>query len=171
MRQSHVGAAGLVEIFKQSDLVSSDSENPLRQFPQTFSCQSILAQVSARARRPPHRSSSARTPPRRSNRTHRRWWPGRSIRSTRAGPGFDAAGPVPGNRTARLLGPVRSGPGHRRPVQTKARSGTGPDRTVSTRLRTLACFSAMLTRLRTLACFSASPGRFSFLFLDLLQRH
>ena len=72
MRQSHVGAAGLVEIFKQSDLVSSDSENPLRQFRQTFSWQSILAQVSTLACCPLHRSSSARTPPRRSNRTHRR---------------------------------------------------------------------------------------------------
>ncbi|XP_044435829.1 uncharacterized protein [Triticum aestivum] len=49
-------------------------------------------------------------------------------RSTRSGPSFSAAGPVPGNRTARLVGPVRSGPPAAGPNGSSVKDRTGPDR-------------------------------------------
>ena len=53
---------------------------------------------------------------------------GRSKRAARSGSGFVPAGAVPGNRTATLLGPVRSGPPTAGPKDSSVRDRTGPDR-------------------------------------------
>ena len=53
---------------------------------------------------------------------------GRSSRSCRSGSGFIAAGPVPENRTARLVGPVRLGPPAAGPTGGSVKARTGPHR-------------------------------------------
>ena len=53
---------------------------------------------------------------------------GRSSRSSRSGSGFVAAGPVPANRTAKLVGPVRLGPPAAGPTGGSVKARTGPDR-------------------------------------------
>ena len=53
---------------------------------------------------------------------------GRSKRAAQSGSGFVPAGPVHGNRTVTLLGPVRSGPPTAGPKDGSVRDRTGPDR-------------------------------------------
>ena len=63
-----------------------------------------------------------------SSRSRRHGYHISTCRSSRSGPSFPAGGPGPEIRTARLLGPVRSGPPAAGPNGGSVRDRTGPDR-------------------------------------------